>query len=77
MEKNNVKTKPKPIPKQESYLTKMKAQIGWNNFSASSDKNAKRIAGLIDLHLGRLAQPNTIMKSDVGFMGFEIGEYLG
>ncbi len=44
--------------------------------STSTDKSAKRIAGLIDLHLGRLAQANSNLKLDDGFSGFDIREYI-
>ena len=44
--------------------------------SSSSDKNDNRISALIDLHLGRLAQPNSNVKPDDGLRGFDIGEYV-
>jgi hypothetical protein len=44
--------------------------------SSSSHKNANRITDLIDLHLERLAQPNSHVKPDDGFSGFDIREYL-
>ena len=43
--------------------------------SSSSDKNANRITALIDLHLGRLQQSNSIVKSDDGFKRFDIADY--
>lgn len=45
--------------------------------SSSSNKNTNRISALIDLHLGRLVQPIPDIKSDDGFRGFDIGEYVG
>ncbi len=45
--------------------------------SSSSDKNANRISALIDLHLGRLVRPNSDVKPDDGFMGFDIADYIG
>jgi hypothetical protein len=44
--------------------------------SSSSDKNANRITALIDLHLERLVPPNSNVKLDDGFSGFDIGEYV-
>lgn len=44
--------------------------------STSTNNSAKRIAGLIDLHLEKLAQPNSNVKLDDGLRGFDIGEYL-
>lgn len=44
--------------------------------SSSSCKNAKRITDLIDLHLGRLEQPNSNVKLDERLRGFDIGEYI-
>lgn len=45
--------------------------------SSNSDKNAIRISALINLHLGRLDRPNSDMKLDDGFQGFDIEEYTG
>lgn len=45
--------------------------------SSSSSKNANRITTLIDLHLERLAEPITDIKSDDGLRVFDIGEYVG
>ncbi len=44
---------------------------------STSDKNANRISALIDLHLGRLAQPEKLIqpKNDK-LRGFDIGEYV-
>ena len=44
--------------------------------STSTKNSAKRIAGLIDLHLGKLAQPNSNVELDDGLKGFDIGEYV-
>ncbi|HYQ57617.1 MAG TPA: hypothetical protein VEP89_09755 [Draconibacterium sp.] len=43
--------------------------------AATSESYQKRIAGLIDLHLGRLGQ-NEAFVSDDGIGGFDIGEYI-
>lgn len=43
--------------------------------SSISDKNANRITALIDLHLGRLQQSDSIVKSDEGFKRFDIADY--
>ncbi len=44
---------------------------------STSDKNANRISALIDLHLGRLAQPEKLIqpKNDE-LRGFDIGKYV-
>jgi hypothetical protein len=45
--------------------------------ATSSGKNANRIATLIDLHLGRLAQPEKLIQpNNDELMGFDIGEYI-
>jgi hypothetical protein len=44
---------------------------------STSDKNANRISALIDLHLGRLAQPEKLTQpNNDGLRGFDIGEYV-
>jgi hypothetical protein len=45
--------------------------------ASSTETSAKRIASLIDLHLGRLAQPEKLIqpKNDE-LRGFDIGEYV-
>lgn len=45
--------------------------------SSNSDKNAIRISALINLHLGRLERPNSDVKLDDEFQGFDIEEYTG
>ena len=45
--------------------------------SSSSDKNASRISALIDLHLGRLNQPEKLIQpNNEALRGFDIGEYV-
>ena len=45
--------------------------------SSSSDKNASRISALIDLHLGRLNQPEKLIQpNNEALAGFDIGNYL-
>lgn len=44
--------------------------------ASSNETSAKRIASLIDLHLGRLVQTETKTNYDDGFRGFDIGEYV-
>ncbi len=43
----------------------------------STETSGKRIASLIDLHLGRLAQPEKLIQpNNDGLRGFDIGEYV-
>jgi hypothetical protein len=44
--------------------------------SSSSVNSANRISSLIDLHLERLVQPNSNVKTDDGLREFDIGEYV-
>lgn len=44
--------------------------------SLTSNKNASRIAALIDLHLEKLEQPVSDVKHDNELGGFDIGEYV-
>ncbi len=45
--------------------------------ASSSENNAKRIASLIDLHLGRFVQSEAITQFDDGLKEFDIGEFVG
>lgn len=45
--------------------------------ATSSGKNVNRIAALIDLHLGRLAQTEKLIQTNKdGLRGFDMGEYV-
>jgi hypothetical protein len=44
--------------------------------ASSTETSAKRIASLIDLHLGRLNQSKVVTNTDDGLKGFDIGEYV-
>ncbi len=45
--------------------------------ASSNETSAKRIASLIDLHLGRLVQPEKLIQpNNDGLRGFDIGEYV-
>jgi len=73
-EVGNEQTKPTPVIGKLLYENE---NTNWvEQLATSSGKNANRIAALIDLHLGRLVQPSTDIKSDDSLIGFDIGEYV-
>ena len=73
-EVGNEQTKPTPVIGKLLYENE---NTDWvEQLATSSGKNANRIAALIDLHLGRLVQPSTDIKSDDSFRGFDIGKYI-
>jgi hypothetical protein len=67
---------PKTTPQTGKLLYENENTDWVEQLSSSSDKNANRIAALIDLHLERLEPPNSDVKLDDGLMGFDIGEYI-
>ena len=68
------------LPKTTSETGKLlyeNENTDWvEQLASSTETSAKRIASLIDLHLGRLAKPITVIKSDDGLGGFDIGEFV-
>ena len=65
----------KTTPKAGKLLYENENTDWVEQLSSSSEKNANRITALIDLHLGRLQQSNSIVKSDDGFKRFDIADY--
>jgi len=74
---NEVGNKQAETTPQTAKLLYENENTDWvEQLSSSSDKNASRISSLIDLHLGKLEQPNLHVVVNDGFMGFDIGEYV-
>ncbi len=68
------------LPKTTSETGKLlyeNENTDWvEQLASSTETSAKRIASLIDLHLGRLNQSKVVTNTDDGLKGFDIGEYV-
>lgn len=72
VENNQTKTTPKT-----GKLLYENENTDWvEQLVSSSENSAKQIASLIDLHLERLAKPDSNVTLDAGLKAFDIGEYV-
>ena len=66
----------KPPPKTGKLLYENENTDWVEQLASSTETSAKRIASLIDLHLGRLNQSKMVTNNNDGLRGFDIGEYV-
>jgi hypothetical protein len=68
--------KPLNAPKTGKLLYENENTVWVEQMASSSENYQKRIAALIDLHLGRLVQIENNTKYDDRLRRFDIGEYV-
>ncbi len=68
---------PKTTPEIGKLLYENENTEWVEQLASSTETSAKRIASLIDLHLGRLNQPEKLIQpNNDGLKGFDIGKYV-